>query len=306
MADLDQGSHEIPDHPIEKAVAGKTQLQNISGLLADADGAEPANGGCALVSRVGGKGGEIVFSHEKPGGLTHGLEIKGAGHVPGPPDFHGVKKGTVSDAVQVGFSAGGKTSMEFRFVLLNGQDADTGRKVEIQGAKENLWGVRGRKLDRGRLSKGVDTTVSPSGSGNRERLPEDFFEGGFEGKLDGGMGILPLPAVKVLTAVRNGELKGLKLQEAERSLVVSSLTMEGDFLLKILPISGGCQKQTARSPPKRREGPLVGPDFVEDVGKADKTAIGVDTLIAGGGVGVGNVLKCTLDVEGPAFIQKEF
>ena len=50
---------------------------------------------------------------------------------------------------------------------------------------------------------------------------------------------------------------------------------------------------------------LVRPDFVEDVGETDKTAVGIYALVAGGGVGIGDVLEGTFHVEGPVFIQEK-
>ena len=50
---------------------------------------------------------------------------------------------------------------------------------------------------------------------------------------------------------------------------------------------------------------LVRPDFVEDVGETDKTAVGIHALVAGGRVGIGDVLEGTFHVEGPVFIQEE-
>jgi hypothetical protein len=55
----------------------------------------------------------------------------------------------------------------------------------------------------------MDPAIGPPGARYREGFSEDFFQGGFEGQLDGGVGILPLPTKEILTAVGEGEFKRL-------------------------------------------------------------------------------------------------
>ena len=153
------------------------------------------------------------MADEKPGPLADGLEIERPGNVPRPAHLHGVKEGGVDNAVEVGFAAGGKAGVKFRHFLVDGQNTDPRGKMKIEGPKKNGGGMRGRKLNGGDLAEGVNAAVGPAGSGNMERLAENFFQGGFEGELDGGMGILPLPSVEILTAVSEREFKGLKLHE---------------------------------------------------------------------------------------------
>ena len=62
LADLDEGSDQIPDHPVKKAVPLEGQFQNTALFFDDPNGANIANGGFSFVSRVGGKGREVVFS----------------------------------------------------------------------------------------------------------------------------------------------------------------------------------------------------------------------------------------------------
>ena len=42
-----------------------------------------------------------MLSHKETGGLTDGFEVKRAGHVPSPADFHGMEKRVVDDPVKV-------------------------------------------------------------------------------------------------------------------------------------------------------------------------------------------------------------
>jgi hypothetical protein len=62
LADLDEGSDQIPNHPVKKTVPLESQLQNTALLFDDPNGANGPHGGFSLVSRVGGKGREVVFS----------------------------------------------------------------------------------------------------------------------------------------------------------------------------------------------------------------------------------------------------
>ena len=50
---------------------------------------------------------------------------------------------------------------------------------------------------------------------------------------------------------------------------------------------------------------LIRPNFVEDVSETDEATVGVDALVAGGGIGIGDVLEGAFDIEGPVFVQKE-
>ena len=70
LADLDQGSDQIPDHPVKKAVPLKGQLQHTALFFDDPNGTNIANGRFSFVSRVGGKRGEVVFPSQNLGGLT--------------------------------------------------------------------------------------------------------------------------------------------------------------------------------------------------------------------------------------------
>ena len=150
-----------------------------------------------------------MFTDKKPGGLADGLEIERPGHVPSPTNLHGMEEGSIHNPIQVGFAPGGKASMEFRFCRMDGHDPHSGRKMEIQGSEKNAGGVGGGKPDGGDLAEGVDTTIGTTGSGHVERLAEDLFQGGLEGELDRGMGILALPPIEVGSAVGDGEFEGL-------------------------------------------------------------------------------------------------
>ena len=70
LADLDEGSDQIPDHPIKKAVPFKGQLQNAALFFDDPNGAYIANGGFSFVSRVGGERSKVVFPSQDLGGFA--------------------------------------------------------------------------------------------------------------------------------------------------------------------------------------------------------------------------------------------
>ena len=75
LADLDEGSDEISNHSIEKAVALEGQFQNTALFFDDPNGANIANGRFSFVPRVGGKRGEVVFPSQNLGGFAQRGEI---------------------------------------------------------------------------------------------------------------------------------------------------------------------------------------------------------------------------------------
>jgi hypothetical protein len=75
LADLDQGSDQIPDHPVKKAVPLECKLQNAALFFDDPNGAYIANGGFSFVSRVGGERSKVVFPRQNLGGFAQHGEI---------------------------------------------------------------------------------------------------------------------------------------------------------------------------------------------------------------------------------------
>ena len=133
LADLDDGSDQISDHPVKKTVPLEGQFQNTALLFNDPNGANGPHGRFALVSRIGGKGREVVFSGQNLGGFAQRGEIEGAWDVPGPSDFERVKRIGVGDSVQVGFSFGREAGVKARFFTSNGEDSDACRKMKVEG-----------------------------------------------------------------------------------------------------------------------------------------------------------------------------
>ena len=72
LADFYESADKVADHTVEESIAIEGALQNTAVFLDDADGANSADGGFALVAWVGGEGGEIVFACENFGSLAHG------------------------------------------------------------------------------------------------------------------------------------------------------------------------------------------------------------------------------------------
>ena len=103
LADLDQGPDQIPDHPVKKAVPLEGQFQNTALFFDDPNGANGPHGRFALVSRVGGKGREVVFPGQNLSSFAQRGEIERAWDVPSPSDFQGVKRIGVGDPVKIGF-----------------------------------------------------------------------------------------------------------------------------------------------------------------------------------------------------------
>jgi len=120
LADLDEGSDQIPNHPIEEAVSCEGQFQNTTLFFNDPNGANGPHGRFALVSRVGGKGREVVFPGQNLGGSAQRGEIEGAWDVPGSADFERVKRIGVGDSVKIGFSFGREAGVKSRFLTSDG------------------------------------------------------------------------------------------------------------------------------------------------------------------------------------------
>jgi hypothetical protein len=133
LSDLDDGSDQIPDHPVKKTVPLEGQFQNTALFFDDPNGANGPHGRFALVSRVGGKGREVVFSGQNLGGFAQRGEIEGAWDVPGPSDFQRVKRIGVGDSVKIGFSFGREASVKARFLASDGEDSDACREMEVEG-----------------------------------------------------------------------------------------------------------------------------------------------------------------------------
>ena len=62
LADLDEGSDQIPNHSIEETISIKRKFQNTALFLDNPNGADRSNRGFALVPRVGGERSKVVFS----------------------------------------------------------------------------------------------------------------------------------------------------------------------------------------------------------------------------------------------------
>ncbi len=159
LADFYESADKVADHTVEESIAIKGALQNTAVFLDDADGADFADGGFALVAWVGGEGGEVVFACENFGGFTHGGEMEGAGDVPGATDFERVEGVGIGDAVEVGFSFGGEAGVEAWFLASDGEDADSWRKMEVEGFGEGGGRVGGGDFAGGDLAEGVDATI---------------------------------------------------------------------------------------------------------------------------------------------------
>ena len=133
LADLDEGTDQIPDHPIKKTVSFKGQFQNTALFFNDPNGANMANGGFSFVPRVGGESSEVVPSREDFGGLAQRRKIEGARDVPRASDFERVKRIGVGDAVKIGFSLGRETGVKAWFFAADGEDSDPCRKMKVEG-----------------------------------------------------------------------------------------------------------------------------------------------------------------------------
>jgi len=154
-----ESADEVADHTVKKSITIEGALQNTAVFLDDADGADFSDGGLALVARVGGKGGEVVFTCENFGGFAHGGQVEGTGDVPGATDFERMERLGIGDAVEVGFSLGREAGVEAWFFASDGKDADSWRKVEVEGFGESGRRVGGGDFAGGDLAEGVDAAI---------------------------------------------------------------------------------------------------------------------------------------------------
>ena len=132
LADLDEGSDQIPDHPIKKTVPLEGQFQNTALFFDDPNGANGPHGRFALVSRVGGKGREVVFPGQNLSGFAQRGEIEGAWDVPCASDFQRVQRIGVGDSVNIGFSFGREAGVKTRFLASDGEDSNPCRKMKVE------------------------------------------------------------------------------------------------------------------------------------------------------------------------------
>ena len=214
---LHECADEVADHPVKETVPVEGNFQNGSRFSRDSDGADAPDGGFPFVSGIGSEGGKIMLPHKKSGGLTDGFEAEGAGYVPSPADFHGMEKRLVDDPVKVGFALGRKAGVKLCGRLRHRKDAHPGGKVEVEGAEQSFRRMSVGHLAGGHLAEGVDAAVGTSGSGDVEGFTENFFESGLQDQLNGGKGILALPAKKSAALVGQSKLDGLLLQNGEYS-----------------------------------------------------------------------------------------
>ena len=99
LANFDEGSDQISNHSIKKAVPLEGKFQNAALFLHDPDRADIANGRFSFVSRIGGERSKVVFPSENLGSFAQRGEIERARHVPSPSDFERVQRIGVGDSV---------------------------------------------------------------------------------------------------------------------------------------------------------------------------------------------------------------
>ena len=133
--------------------------------------------------------------------------------MPSPSNFERVKRIGVGDPVKIGFSLGRKAGMKAGFFPTDGEDADAGWQMKVQGLHQGDRGMKGGDFAGGDLSEGVDMAVGPSRTGDSNGVVEDFLKGFLECELDGGVGVLALPAEKVFSAVGEKETVRNRLHE---------------------------------------------------------------------------------------------
>jgi hypothetical protein len=205
LTDFDEGSDQISNHSIKKAVPLEGEFQKSALLLHDPNGANIANGRFSFVTRIGGERCKVVFPSQNLGGFSQQGEIEGAWDVPGPTDFQRVKRIGVGDPVEVGFSFGREAGVKARFLTSDGEDSDPCREMKVEGFRESGGRMKGRYFAGGNLTEGVHTAIGSARSCNGHGAIKDFLQGFLEGELYGGVGILTLPTEEVLAPIDEKE-----------------------------------------------------------------------------------------------------
>ena len=115
--------------------------------------------------------------------------------------------------------------MKTRFLASDGEDSNPCRKMKVKGFRESGGRMKGRDFAGGDLAEGMNAPISSAGSCNGDWTVKDFLKGFLEGELDGGIGVLALPAEEVFSAVgeketvRNrlhGRVSGFRLGARDR------------------------------------------------------------------------------------------
>jgi len=143
LADLDECSDQIPNHPVKKTVPLECKLQNTALFFDDPNRAYIANSGFSFVPRVRGERSKVVFPSQNLGSLAQRGEIEGARNVPSPSNFEGVKRIGVGDSVQVRFSFGREAGVKARFFTSDGEDSDPCREMKVEGFCQSGRGMKG-------------------------------------------------------------------------------------------------------------------------------------------------------------------
>ena len=175
MADLDQGSDQISNHPIEEAISVKSKFQNAALFFDDPNGANIADGGFSFVSWVGGERSEVVFPSQNLGGFSQRGEVKRARNVPSPTDFERVKRIGVGDPVEIRFPFCGEACVKARFLTSDGEDSDSRREMKVEGFRQSGGRMKGGDFAGGNLTEGVYASIGSARSCNGDRAVEDFL-----------------------------------------------------------------------------------------------------------------------------------
>jgi hypothetical protein len=131
--------------------------------------------------------------------------MEGTGYVPGSSDFEGMQGIGVGDPIEIGFSLGREAGVEAGFFAADGEDADAGGQMKVQGLHQGGRGMKRGDFAGGDLAESVDMAVSSSRPGDCDGVVENFLKRSFECELDSGVGVLALPTEEVFSAIGEKE-----------------------------------------------------------------------------------------------------
>ena len=115
--------------------------------------------------------------------------------------------------------------MKARFLTSDGEDSNPCREMKVEGFRESGRWMKGGDFAGGDLAEGMNAPIGSAGSCHGHWAVKNFLQGFLEGELDGGIGVLALPAEEVFSAVgeketvRNrlhGRVSGFRLGARDR------------------------------------------------------------------------------------------
>ena len=201
--DIDEGTGQIADHFVEESFAVVFDVPGILNVDWADDGTGSYGDRVDIADRRLGFGAraaesrEVVFADEGLGEFSDAIRVEIPADVPGVALRKRIGVSMLSDGVGVAFSRGGEGGVEVFGSGFDRFDSDIWLKDFVESALEFFEGEVGGPSAVEDLSQSVNAGVGASCTGDFDGRAAEFFEGGFNGFLDGGGVGLDLPSGEV-------------------------------------------------------------------------------------------------------------